>query len=507
MKKIVGLAAVAALLLAACTSAPTATETGVPTPPPSAATTTGDPCTKDFIAQNGITVADKQPGDVLARGPWIDNQKKHPGVGMQKVLYVSTLRDADDLVPVCGAVYRAKQPNLVPGTPQDPNKVLMWTHGTVGLRQECMPSTAKVLSLTQEPQSGGLGAQLTQFLAEGYTVLAPDYYAGLGEYPFQPYVAGAPQARNALDMVRAEFPDGSNFSVWGHSQGGGASLWVGQLATTYLPEQFDIKSVVAAAPASQLTAAPGQKYVGFHMGNRNAYNYVGLVPLGPILFSYVLGSWAGLSEPASSGVLAAGPNMPVDVASATTAAGARTVKQMSSFCINLIQSSLVNDAKLVEALRVYDANPAAKAFFAKPFSGDFLPFYPSQSTAAIDEVCSGQLDATAPLKAWCSWLTWNNPGPNGTSDMPKYALDRAGEHVPTFIAQGLADNVVWCMADTPASGDLPKPEDCLASQLVESMRANESGVNLETAWYPGANHFAVMAQSAQKSADFIRAHQ
>jgi alpha-beta hydrolase superfamily lysophospholipase len=41
--------------------------------------------------------------------------------------------------------------------------------------------------------------------------------------------------------------------VWGHSQGGHASLFAGQLAATYAPD-LDVRGAVAAAPAAELPA-------------------------------------------------------------------------------------------------------------------------------------------------------------------------------------------------------------------------------------------------------------
>ncbi len=52
---------------------------------------------------------------------------------------------------------------------------------------------------------------------------------------------GASEAMNALDSVRAArnlaaAHAGSDFVVWGHSQGGQASLFTEQLASVYAPE-------------------------------------------------------------------------------------------------------------------------------------------------------------------------------------------------------------------------------------------------------------------------------
>ena len=56
-----------------------------------------------------------------------------------------------------------------------------------------------------------------------------------------PYLVGTSEGMNALDSVRAarnlpEAGAGSDFAVWGHSQGGHASLFTGHLAASYAPD-------------------------------------------------------------------------------------------------------------------------------------------------------------------------------------------------------------------------------------------------------------------------------
>jgi acetyl esterase/lipase len=508
VKKLLAVLAAGSLTLAACAgtvdSAPTESPTGLQS------TQVIDPCNKQFLEDNNITVTGAKPGDVLYFGePVVGGNKNEPatfGIRQQRIVYVSTLRDTNDLVPVCGSIYTLDtvQPS------NDPNKVLMWTHGTVGLKEKCQPSTAKNFSLTQAPNSGGLGSALPDFLVQGYTVIAPDYYAGLSDVAVQPYANGPAQARNALDMVRAVFPGGANFSVWGHSQGGGAALWVGQLATTYLPGQFDINAVVAAAPASQLTTGPkNPNYIGEHLGDRQAYNFpYRAVPLGPVLFSFVLGPWKELSSGGKGGDLAAGPALTsgsdgLRLADALTADGVVTVGQLSEFCLNLIKD-LEQDGPLLKVLEKYtDFGGQAKPYFAEPFQGNFKKFAPGSGKSAIDQTCvMGDADNPG-VTDWCNWLTWNNPGPYGTSNMPKYALNRAGQHVPTFVAQGLADNVVWCMAATPSGTALPSADNCLATQLVKSIREGDPRSKVQYSWYEGADHFAVMVRSLDESKNFI----
>ncbi len=71
-----------------------------------------------------------------------------------------------------------------------------------------------------------------------------------------PYLVGVSEARAVLDSVRAarEMPGaggGNRFAVWGHSQGGQASLYTGILAKSYAPD-LELVGVAAAAPATEL---------------------------------------------------------------------------------------------------------------------------------------------------------------------------------------------------------------------------------------------------------------
>jgi pimeloyl-ACP methyl ester carboxylesterase len=93
-------------------------------------------------------------------------------------------------------------------------------------------------------------------LARGYVVTATDY-PGLGTVGPHPYLIGVSEGRAVLDSVRAarelkEAVAGNRFAVWGHSQGGHASLFTGQLARSYAPE-LRLVGVAAAAPATELS--------------------------------------------------------------------------------------------------------------------------------------------------------------------------------------------------------------------------------------------------------------
>jgi uncharacterized membrane protein HdeD (DUF308 family)/alpha-beta hydrolase superfamily lysophospholipase len=132
--------------------------------------------------------------------------------------------------------------------PRGGRNVIAFTHATTGVARNCAPSlrdggASQVIE--------GLGG----FIAAGDVVVASDY-AGLGTPGTHPYLVGPVEAMNALDGVRAadrlrEADAGPQFAVWGHSQGGQASLFTAQLAEDYAPE-LRLVGVAAGAPTPDL---------------------------------------------------------------------------------------------------------------------------------------------------------------------------------------------------------------------------------------------------------------
>jgi pimeloyl-ACP methyl ester carboxylesterase len=126
--------------------------------------------------------------------------------------------------------------------------VVSWAHGTTGWGDTCAPSRAA--------RFGNL--PLPPLWTEGYVVGATDY-EGLGTPGEHPYLVGASEGRGVLDAARAARSitgahAGRRVVVFGHSQGGQAALFAGQLAGSYAPD-LDVRGVVAAAPASELPTA------------------------------------------------------------------------------------------------------------------------------------------------------------------------------------------------------------------------------------------------------------
>lgn len=161
------------------------------------------------------------------------------GFSAWRVLYVSTGLSGEP-VPVSGVVIVPNGP--VPASGRD---VVAWAHGTTGVADQCAPSLESNFFKTVPG--------LADLLSRGYVVTATDY-AGLGTPGTHPYLVGVSEGRAVLDSVRAAGQltrSSKRFAVWGHSQGGHAALFAGQLARSYAPE-LSLKGIAVAAPATNL---------------------------------------------------------------------------------------------------------------------------------------------------------------------------------------------------------------------------------------------------------------
>ncbi len=181
------------------------------------------------------------PPGTLIRSEVIDGF--HAGATTYRVLYKSTSYDGKPTA-VSGFVVVPDGP-----APAQGRKILAYTHGTVGVAPNCAPSLA---SPAKQPLFLEGGAALVD---AGYVIASSDYQ-GLGTPGPHPYLVGASEAMNELDAVRAarnlrQAAAGNDVAVWGHSQGGQAALFTGQLAATYAPE-LHLAGVAAGGPVPNL---------------------------------------------------------------------------------------------------------------------------------------------------------------------------------------------------------------------------------------------------------------
>jgi pimeloyl-ACP methyl ester carboxylesterase len=180
------------------------------------------------------------PGTLVRTAPY----RAVPGARAWKVLYHSQALDGRDVV-VSGVVVAPTSGAV----PEGGRPVVSWAHGTHGIADKCAPSR-------HDDWVRRMPA-IKELVARGYVVAATDY-EGLGTPGVHPYLVGESGARGALDVVRAaqQIPqaDASNETVvFGHSQGGQAALFAGEIAPEYAPD-LDLVGVVAGAPAAEIEA-------------------------------------------------------------------------------------------------------------------------------------------------------------------------------------------------------------------------------------------------------------
>lgn len=180
----------------------------------------------------------EEPGALIRSEPF--TREVPEGATAWRILYTTTHGDGSPAV-ASGIVV---VPDGVVDAP-----VIAWAHGTTGFAQHCAPS------LLAEPFESGALFLLPEILEHGWALVATDYI-GLGTEGPHPYLVGEDSARATLDAVRAArglepASLGEETVAWGHSQGGGAALWVGALGAEYAPD-VPLSGVAALAPASNL---------------------------------------------------------------------------------------------------------------------------------------------------------------------------------------------------------------------------------------------------------------
>lgn len=178
------------------------------------------------------------PGTLIRQEPMFGAPD---GASAYRVLYRSTSPEGRPIA-VSGVI-------IVPTgeAPEGGRPIVAWAHPTTGIVPKCAPSLAMFIF----QQIAGS----RQLLDRGYAIAATDY-PGLGTPGPHPYLVGDSEARAVIDAVRVarSFPgvgNGNRYAVWGHSQGGQASLFTGLISKSYAPE-LHLMGVAAAAPATDL---------------------------------------------------------------------------------------------------------------------------------------------------------------------------------------------------------------------------------------------------------------
>ena len=270
-----------------------------------------------------------------------------------RVLYRSTGLNGEP-IEVSGAIHFPSGP-----APAGGRNVIAWAHPTSGVVEPCAPSLM--------PDNDGMIWGLPNMLAQGYVVVATDY-PGLGTPGVHPYLIGISEARAVLDSVRAAraLPDAgasNRFAVWGHSQGGHAALYTGELAASYAPE-LRIVGVAAAAPATYLA---------------ELFDADSATPTGKELTAMTIYSWSKLY------------NTPATALVEPDAMGA--FEQMAHDCIESVpEFQAITDAeKPLQNIKFLKANPTK----TEPWRGIMLRNTPGQAPAGAPVlIAQGTADTT-----------------------------------------------------------------------------------------------------------------
>ena len=470
----------------------------------------------------------KKPGQLLKHKELSVNPALLQGARMFRVLYTTAGVDEKNVQASCGLV-------LIPKKPKNrSNEVVAYAHGTIGMHQSCQPSNNPDSWLTSlgaisygQGKSAVKGKQkfgiLQGLIDQGRMVTGTDYYSGLGQPASaqQNYVLGVPAGAAVLDSVRAgaqlekalekkgKDPKSWKVATWGISQGGHAAFWAAQLAKDYftatkLKKDPSFKPVGTAAvvPASSFvaTSATPPDLIGRHLGDLEMHEPAAVVNgnpvgnMGALLFSLVVTSW---EKYPGSGTLQAGAKFPGypnsvpapqldEVLTGPAEGNGQEVAQgIAGGCLNASLALLTNPYN----------QPEFHAFFNQPMWGG--PGPDGDWVGKIDATC---LDPAADpdFNSWCTWLAYNQPGPNGQNPFNKIPRRANGSYADVLIAEGMADNVVWCMN---SGTSLPSGADCLARQLYDSLTPACSSASIQLDVFAKTNkspatHISTYAQIA-----------
>ena len=162
-----------------------------------------------------------EPGMIIRSEELTQNVPE--GARAWRVLYLS--RGADGQPAAVSGIIAAPT-----AASEEPRPIVAWAHGTLGIQPAC--GTGHLDNpFEQIPQ-------VARLMEQGYVLAATDY-PGLGTPGVHPYLFGDVEAAAVLDSVRAarqlDTGAGDRFAVWGHSQGGHATLWTAITAKPMRP--------------------------------------------------------------------------------------------------------------------------------------------------------------------------------------------------------------------------------------------------------------------------------
>jgi len=352
-----------------------------------------------------------EPGTVIRTEPL---NVDVPGGSAFRMLYVSERPDGTPAAS-SGMVF-------IPQTPAPPEgrPVVAWAHGTVGMGDACAPSrAANPLSDTDY--------WLDQMMALGWVVTATDY-VGLGTPGPELYLVKEAEVRDVVNSVRAarnitDAQAGSDYVVWGHSQGGHSTLWSGHLAPELAPD-LNLLGVAAAAPAGELADIMGEQWdtaVGWGIGPE------------------VLISWPDVDDRLSADQVA-------------TATGLRTYEQLAQDCTYDKQLLLEVLALRSAGQEFFERDPMTVPEWAEfvadqtppPLPPD-MPVFLAQGTA--DEVVLAWPNAKL-QESWCdAGSTISSLWMGGIGHLA--AATTAGPSAVTWIADRFAGRPAQRTCDVP----------------------------------------------------------
>lgn len=302
-----------------------------------------------------------EPGTVVAEVP-LDPRAGLPNAAAQYRIAYSTVDKLGKPAVGTAAVFLPKGSKPAGGWP-----VVAWTHGTVGLGDECAPSINARIPRDVE--------YLGRWLDLGYAIVAPDY-VGLDTPGLHSYLNGKQSAVEAVDSVAAlhnmrgtRDKDGTilakKWAVIGQSQGGGVALHVAHRATERSEKMgLDYRgAIVTGAPAyiENFLVAFGPSFPP--------------VPAMQVYGLYVLGA-----------VREAYPH--VDFDSALTEEGKRMIAAAQTSCYYEVEAA-VKGVNLTRAFKkplreVPGAEQAIRDFMATPVAGYDKPVFLGHGMTDVD---------------------------------------------------------------------------------------------------------------------------